>query len=580
MRSVAGEECPMLKKVLVANRAEIAQRVIRACRDLGVPCVAVYSEADRKLRYVDEADEAIEIGPASALESYLSIEKVIDAAKQVGADSIHPGYGFLAENPGLARATRDAGLVFIGPPADVIEALGSKLNTRRIMIEAGVPVLPGTEALEDPAEVASAAAEIGYPVLIKPSGGGGGRGMRVVEGPEELERSLEASKREAERSFKDSSVYVEKFLGAARHVEVQVLADTHGNVIHVGDRDCSMQRRHQKVIEESPAPGLSDEQHEHVRSLAVRAARAAGYHNAGTVEFLFDGADDFYLLEVNTRIQVEHCATEATSGIDLVTEQIRIASGERLSIRQEDVVLRGTAIECRIYAEDPSRSFAPSVGRITAARFPSGPWVREDRGFEPGDQITPYYDGMMGKLIVWGPTRDIAIARTLRALGEYRFAGIRTNVSLLRWLVDSSAFRELAFDTKFMEREVRAELLPPDPPFEVPEEPVVEAAASVAAPAAAEAAPRAAAAMHARKVDLYLYQRTTPGVEFDYLIHVVPGPDGGVQAIPLAPGDRRWADPPDRRSGSTADEAVAALVSEVLEQKMPDEIFPEIAVSY
>jgi acetyl-CoA carboxylase biotin carboxylase subunit len=570
----------MLKKVLVANRAEIAQRVIRACRDLGVPCVAAYSEADRKLRYVEEADEAIEIGPAPALESYLSIKRVIEAAQKVGADSIHPGYGFLAENPGLARAARDAGLVFIGPPAEVIEALGSKLNTRRIMIEAGVPVLPGTEALEDPAEVASAAAEIGYPVLIKPSGGGGGRGMRVVEGPEELERSLEASKREAERSFKDSLVYVEKFLGAARHVEVQVLADTHGNVIHVGDRDCSMQRRHQKVIEESPAPGLSDEQHERVRSLAVRAARAAGYHNAGTVEFLFDGKDDFYLLEVNTRIQVEHCATEATSGIDLVAEQIRIASGERLSIRQEDVVLRGTAIECRIYAEDPSRNFAPSVGRITAARFPAGPWVREDRGFEPGDQITPYYDGMLGKLIVWGPTRDIAIARTLRALGEYRFAGIRTNVSLLRWLVDSSAFRELAFDTKFMEREVRAELLPPDPPFEVPEEPATEAAASRAEPVAAAPAPRAVAASHARKVDLYLYQRTTPGVEFDYLIHVVPGPDGGVQAIPLAPGDRRWADPADRRAGPTAEEAVAALVREVLEQKMPDEIFPEITVSY
>jgi acetyl/propionyl-CoA carboxylase alpha subunit len=546
--------------------------------------VAAHSEADRDQRYVDEADEAIEIGPPSALESYLSVERIIEAAKKVGADSIHPGYGFLAENPRLARAARDAGIVFIGPPAEVIEALGSKLNTRKIMIEAGVPVLPGTEALEDPEEVAAAAAEIGYPVLIKPSGGGGGRGMRVVEGPEELARSLEASKREAERSFGDSLVYVEKLLGSARHVEVQVLADTHGNVIHVGDRDCSMQRRHQKVIEESPAPGLTDEQHERVRSLAVRAARAAGYHNAGTVEFLYDGADEFYLLEVNTRIQVEHCVSEVTSGIDLVAEQICIASGEPLSLRQQDVALRGTAIECRIYAEDPSRSFAPSVGRITAARFPAGPWVREDRGFDAGDRITPYYDGMLGKLIVWGPTRDVAIARTLRALGEYRFAGIKTNVSLLRWLVDSSAFRELAFDTKFMEREVRAELLPPDPPFEVapeaPAEAPTEVAPSAARPAAAEAAPRATASMAARKLDLYLYQRTTPGVEFDYLIHAVPGPDGAVQAIPLSPGDRRWADPADRRSGATAEEAVDTLVREVLERKMPDEIFPEIVVSY
>jgi acetyl-CoA carboxylase biotin carboxylase subunit len=565
----------MLKKVFVANRAEIALRVIRACHDLGVRCVAAYSEADRDLRYVAEADEAIEIGPPSALESYLSVERLIEAAKEVGADSIHPGYGFLAENPGLARAARDAGLVFIGPPPEVIEALGSKLNTRRIMIEAGVPVLPGTEALEDADEVASAAAEIGYPVLIKPSGGGGGRGMRLVDGPDELARALEASKREAERSFADSTVYVEKLLGVARHIEVQVLADTHGNVIHVGDRDCSLQRRHQKVIEESPAPGLTDEQHERVRSLAVRAARAAGYHNAGTVEFLYDGEDDFYLLEVNTRIQVEHCVSEVTSGIDLVAEQIRIASGEPLSIRQEDVALRGTAIECRVYAEDPSRGFAPSVGRISAARFPAGPWVREDRGFEPGDLITPYYDGMLGKLIVWGPSRDVAIARTLRALGEYRFAGIRTNVALLRWLVDSPAFRELSYDTKFMEREVRSELLPPDPPFEVAAE-----APSASEPARGETAVAATSATTARKVDLYLYRRTTPGLEFDYLIHAVPTADGGVQAIPLSPGDRRWADPTDRRSGPTADAAVDALVREVLEQKMPDEIFPEITVSY
>lgn len=442
----------MIKKVLIANRGEIALRVVRACRDLGVGSVAVYSDADKDLSFVELADERVYIGPSPAAQSYLAIDKLIAAAKQVGADALHPGYGFLSENPALARAVRAAGLVFVGPSAELIETLGSKLGVRRLMRAAGVPVPPGTDVPANADDARALAAEIGYPVLVKPSGGGGGRGMRVVHGENELEAALEASRREAARSFGDSDVYIERLIGRARHIEVQILADHHGQVIHVGDRDCSMQRRHQKVIEEAPAPGLTDAQRERVRSLAVSAAAAAKYVNAGTVEFLFDG-NEFYLLEINTRIQVEHCVSEAVSGIDLVTEQLRIAAGEPLSIGQSDVLLRGTAIETRLYAEDPDKRFMPSPGRITAARFPAGPWVREDRGFEAGDAITPFYDGLIAKLVVWGPTRELAIARTLRALHEYKLEGIRTNLELLRWLVSSTAFREVTHDTGFVERE-------------------------------------------------------------------------------------------------------------------------------
>jgi acetyl-CoA carboxylase biotin carboxylase subunit len=448
----------MIKKVLIANRGEIALRVVRACRDLGIASVAVYSDADKELPFVSLADESVHIGPSPATQSYLVIDKLIAAAKQTSADAVHPGYGFLSENPALARAVHDAGLTFIGPPADVIEKLGSKLGVRRMMRAQGVPVPPGSDAPASAEAARALADEIGYPVLVKPSGGGGGRGMRVVQSAAEMEAALETSRREAARSFGDSDVYVEKLIPRARHIEVQILADNHGHVIHVGDRDCSMQRRHQKVIEEAPAPGLTAEQHERVRSLAVRAAAAANYVNAGTVEFLFDG-QEFYLLEVNTRIQVEHCVSEAVSSIDLVTEQLRIASGEPLSMTQEQVYLRGCAIEARVYAEDPLNRFMPSPGRITAARFPTGPWVREDRGFEAGHEITPFYDGMVAKLVVWGPTRELAIARTLRALHEYRIEGIKTNLKLLSWLLDSAPFRAVGHDTGFIERELRPEFL-------------------------------------------------------------------------------------------------------------------------
>jgi acetyl-CoA carboxylase biotin carboxylase subunit len=447
----------MLRKVLVANRGEIALRVVRACRDLGLASVAVYSEADAALPFVRAADEAVAIGPAPAKESYLAIERLIEAAQRTGADALHPGYGFLSENAALARACEAAGITFVGPAPAVIEALGSKLGTRALMAEAGVPIVPGTSAALDLEACAQAAERIGYPVLVKPSGGGGGRGMRIVRKPEDLAKALETSRREAGQAFGDSDVYVEKLIEGARHIEVQIMADAHGNVVHVGDRDCSLQRRHQKVIEEAPAPGLSDALHAHVRELAVRAARAAGYVNAGTVEFLFDGKDAFYVLEVNTRIQVEHCVTEAATGIDLVCEQLRIAGGERLSFAQSDVAFPFAAIEARIYAEDPQKKFMPSPGRITAAQFPSGPWIREDRAFEAGNEITPYYDGMIAKLIAWGPTRAHAIARLSRALSEYRIEGIKTNLAFLRWLVGTDAFAAVRIDTGFIEREHKPE---------------------------------------------------------------------------------------------------------------------------
>ena len=557
----------MLEKVLVANRAEIAMRVIRACRDLGISSVAVYSEADRDLRYVAAADEAVEIGPARAQDSYLAIDRIVAAARQTGADAVHPGYGFLAENPALARAVSDAGLVFVGPPADVIEALGSKLRTRQIMRDAGVPVLPGADAALETGEAAALAAEIGYPVLVKPSGGGGGRGMRVVESEAGLARALEVARREAGSAFGDSEVYLEKLLLGARHIEVQVLADAYGNVVHLGDRDCSAQRRHQKVVEEAPAPDLSPAQHERVRSLARKGVSAAGYVNAGTVEFLYDG-NEFYVLEVNTRIQVEHGVSEAISGIDIVAEQLRIAAGQALSFSQSDVELRGCAIECRVYAEDPKKKFAPSVGTITAARSPSGPWVREERSFEAGDRVTPYYDGMLAKLVVWGPTREVAIARTLRALLEYRIVGVKTNVAFLRWLIGCEAFRQVRCHTRFVEDEFDPAQL---------EEPLEAPAPQPPAPAPA-AAPQAG--RHPLRVEVFYYQRDAHGVQCDYLIHAVPLRQGGFEAVPLSPVSQRWADPKQRRQAGTPDEAVDRLVREVLEQLLPDQIFPELKMSY
>ncbi len=416
----------MFSKILVANRGEIAIRVMRALSELGITSVGVYSEPDREALHVHEADEAFLLGAGPAPESYLNVEKIIEAAKQSGAEAIHPGYGFLAENAEFARTCKKEGLVFIGPPAEAIESMGSKTEARRLMEEAGVPIVPGTTK-----PVASVAAakkilkETGYPVAFKAAGGGGGKGFRVATGDDDLESAFEGTSREGEKFFSDATVYIEKYLEDPRHIEIQVLADTKGNVIHLGERDCSIQRRHQKLIEETPAPMVDDEMRERIGKIAIDAARAVGYRSAGTVEGLYaDG--EYYFLEMNTRVQVEHTVTEMATGIDIVREQIHIAAGEPISVTQEDVEIKGCAIECRINAEAAHKNFTPAPGLITHYSEPAGPGVRIDSGVLSGSEITPLYDPMIAKLIVWDRDREAATARMLRALGEFEIEGVNT----------------------------------------------------------------------------------------------------------------------------------------------------------
>jgi acetyl-CoA/propionyl-CoA carboxylase biotin carboxyl carrier protein len=416
----------VFSKVLVANRGEIAVRVMRALDELGIASVAVYSEADRDGQHVRRAGEAYLLGPGPAPQSYLNVDKLLEVIEQSGAEAVHPGYGFLAENAAFARALEEAGVTFIGPPAAAIEAMGSKTRARELMRDAGVPIVPGTtepvETLEDAERIAE---EIGYPVAVKAAGGGGGKGFRVALEPDKLKDAFEGAAREGEKFFSDATVYLERYLPDPRHVEVQVLADKHGNVVHLGERDCSIQRRHQKLIEESPAPHVDEEMRERIGKIAVEAARAVGYHSAGTVEGLQQGGE-YYFLEMNTRVQVEHCVTEMTSGVDIVREQILIAAGEELSFSQEDVRLHGHAVECRINAEDAARNFAPAPGTVTYYREPSGPGVRVDSGVVSGSEITPLYDPMVAKLIVWDADREKATRRMVRALEEFEIEGVRT----------------------------------------------------------------------------------------------------------------------------------------------------------
>ncbi len=418
----------MFAKVLVANRGEIAVRVIRALDELGIASVAVYSEIDRDALHVQRADEAYLLGGPTAAESYLNVERILEVAREAGAEAIHPGYGFLAENAGFARACDEAGIVFIGPPASAIEAMGSKTRARELMREAGVPIVPGTTepvaTVEDARRIIDA--EIGYPVAVKAAGGGGGKGFRVALSEDELQAAFEGAAREGEKFFSDPTVYLERYLPDPRHVEVQVLADRQGNTIHLGERDCSVQRRHQKLIEESPAPAVDEALRERIGKIGVEAARAVGYVGAGTIEGLLSEDGEYFFLEMNTRVQVEHCVTEMTTGVDIVKEGIRAAAGEPLSVGQDDVVLRGHAIECRINAEDASKNFAPAPGRIGDYREPAGPGVRVDSGVGPGSEITPMYDPMVAKLIVWDADREQATKRMLRALAEYEIEGLKT----------------------------------------------------------------------------------------------------------------------------------------------------------
>jgi acetyl-CoA/propionyl-CoA carboxylase, biotin carboxylase, biotin carboxyl carrier protein len=430
-------------KVLVANRGEIAIRIFRTLRELEIATVAVYSEADRGSLHVEVADEAYLLGPGPPTESYLAQERVIDAARRSGAEAIHPGYGFLAENPEFARAVEQAGLVWIGPPPEAIEIMGSKVAARERMQEAGVPIVPGTtESVTSVDDVRSLGDEIGWPIAIKASAGGGGKGLKVVRSADEVERAFESARREGEAYFSDASVYVERYLDDPRHVEVQVLADTHDNVIHLGERDCTIQRRHQKLVEETPSPAVSEELRQGIGRIAVDAARAVGYRSAGTIEGLLTAEGEYFFLEMNTRIQVEHTVTELVTGLDLVREQVLIAAGEPLSLRQEDVSLNGHAIECRINAEDPSNGFLPSPGRITGYREPSGPGVRVDSGVESGREVVAIYDPLIAKLCVHGVDREHARHRMLRALEEYRIDGVTTLLGFHRALLRNSCFVE------------------------------------------------------------------------------------------------------------------------------------------
>ena len=442
----------MFGKVLIANRGEIAVRVIRACRELGVASVAVFSDVDRAALHVSLADEAYNIGPAPARESYLNIAKMLDVARNSGAEAIHPGYGFLSENAQFARACKDAGIKFIGPPASAMELMGSKTRARQAMQAAGVPFVPGSSRGLTFAETQQLASQIGYPVMIKAAAGGGGKGMRLVHTAPELRSAFETAQSEALRAFNDNEVYLEKYIQNPRHIEIQVLADEHGNAVYLGERECSVQRRHQKVIEEAPSAVVDPDLRARMGAVAVQAAKSAGYTNAGTVEFLVDERRNFYFLEMNTRLQVEHPVTELVTGLDLVHLQFRIATGEKLPFRQEDIHLRGHAVECRIYAEDPDNNFFPSPGKIARLLRPSGPGIREDSGVYEGWTVPLDYDPMLSKLIAYAPDRESALARMRRALDEYFVGGIKTNLPLFRRIFDHPDFQAARIDTGFLDR--------------------------------------------------------------------------------------------------------------------------------
>ena len=443
----------MFKKLLIANRGEIAVRIARACREMGISPVTVYSDADRASLHVRVADQAVHIGPPPSIESYLVIDKIIEAAKQSGAEAIHPGYGFLSENAEFAEAVERAGLVLIGPPASAMRLMGSKISARRTAQAAGAPVVPGTVSpLASIEDAERAAGDIGYPIMLKAVAGGGGKGLRLVRSAEEIPGAFSLAQSEAASSFKDPSLYIEKYIESPRHIEIQLIGDSFGNVVYLGERECSLQRRHQKVLEECPSPIVDAQLRKRMGETAVSIARAAGYVNAGTIEFLVDSNRNFYFLEMNTRLQVEHPVTELVTGRDLVHEQIKVAAGERLSFTQDDIVMRGAAIECRVYAEDPANNFLPSPGRITKLVTPAGPGVRYDGGSYQGWEVPIYYDPLVAKLCVWAETRDAAIQRLTRVLREFVVEGISTTLPFFRAVVHSEEFRRGDFDTGFIDR--------------------------------------------------------------------------------------------------------------------------------
>jgi 3-methylcrotonyl-CoA carboxylase alpha subunit len=460
-----------IKRLLVANRGEIALRIIRACRELGIETVAVYSDADAAARHVRAADIALRLGPAPATESYLNIDAVLDAARRSGADAVHPGYGFLSERAAFADACTRAGLIFVGPPADAIARMGSKIGARTLMEKAGVPVVPGrTPRDQTDAGVAAAAAEIGFPVLVKASAGGGGKGMRAAADARALAEAIPAARREAQSAFGDGTLYVERLIERPRHVEIQVFADAHGHAVHLFERECSVQRRHQKIIEESPSPALTPSVRDRMGKAAVAAALSAGYRNAGTIEFLLEGTGDaarFYFLEMNTRLQVEHPVTELVTGTDLVRAQLTVASGQAVPWRQEDLEQRGHAIECRVYAEDPASGFLPQAGPLALYREPAGPGIRIDSGVEEGTAVPVQYDPMLAKLIAHGETRDAAIARAAAALRRFPILGVRTNIAFLIRVLEHPAFRDGRLHTGFVDEHLASLLETVEPSEQV-----------------------------------------------------------------------------------------------------------------
>ncbi|GAB6173883.1 acetyl-CoA carboxylase biotin carboxylase subunit [Paradesulfitobacterium aromaticivorans] len=448
----------MFRKILIANRGEIALRIIRACRELEIETVAVFSETDRDALHVREADQAVCIGPAHSVRSYLNIPNIISAAELTGVDAIHPGYGFLAENARFAEICESCGITFIGPAATAIEIMGDKAKARKTMIEAGVPVVPGSkELITDVETAAKIAADIGYPVMIKASAGGGGKGMRIAQNSKELGKAIQAAQAEAQAAFGNSEIYLEKYVEEPRHIEFQILADKHGHVIHLGERDCSLQRRNQKLLEEAPSSALTPELRAQMGEAAIKAAQAANYYSAGTVEFLLDRHGKFYFIEMNTRIQVEHPVTELVTGLDLVKEQIRIAADEPLNLNQEDVQIRGWAIECRINAENPDKNFIPMPGTVEIYHPPGGPGVRVDSAVYQGYTITPYYDSMIGKVITWGADREEAIQRMKRALQEFVVEGVPTTIPFHLKVLDNAFFRRGEVYTNFIQRRILGE---------------------------------------------------------------------------------------------------------------------------
>ena len=449
-----------MKKILIANRGEIALRVMRSCKEMGIETVAVFSEADRNAPFVRYADEAVCIGPAPSAQSYLKGDKIIEICHELGVDGIHPGYGFLSENADFARAVSDAGITFIGPSPQSMEVMGSKLAAKAAVKKYDIPLVPGTdEAVSDVDEAKKIAEEIGFPILIKASAGGGGKGMRIVENAAEFIEQLNLAQSEARSAFGDDAVFIERYVAGPRHIEIQVLADSHGNVVHLFERECSIQRRHQKVIEEAPSAVLTPERREEMGKCAVDVARACDYKGAGTVEFLYDENNNFYFLEMNTRLQVEHPVSEMITGVDLVKEQIRVARGEKLRFEQSDLSINGHALEVRVYAEDPQNNFLPDIGTLLTYRAPEGPGVRVDDGFEEGMKIPIFYDPMISKLSTWGATRDEAIARMTRAIDDYRIAGVTTTLPFCRFAINHEAFKSGNFDTHFVKNHFTPDVL-------------------------------------------------------------------------------------------------------------------------